>query len=446
MANSNVRERAVDTLMEINEQGRFLNDALAQEFKRLTPLKGEDRALYTRLVEGTLQEMVYIDYYLEQVSSLRVKKMKPIVRNLLRCSAYQILFLDRVPDYAVVDEAVKIVKKRGMAGLGSFVNGVLRTICDNGRDLELPLASDDPVGFLNVYYSMPRWIVRMWYDSLGYAATEGMLKAFSRQDVPICLWTNELKTTPGELKSTLESAGAHLSGLDDFPGAFHAVGLGDIHELVPYQKGMFYIQNESCAMAVRDALEIAGAYLYTSEKPMRILDVCASPGGKSLYAANLLKDRARIEARDITAHKKERLDRNITRMGYNRLIHTAMRDALVFNKDDVGAYDLVMVDAPCSGLGVVGSKPDLRHRVTPDDIEFLSGTQRDMLSVCSKYVAKGGFLMYSTCTISEAENAENTAWMAQDPEFELLVERSFLPVEENPSIDGFYYAMFRRGG
>ena len=444
MAMANARERAVDSLMEINEKGRLLSEALEKEYNRLKPLKGEDRALYTRLLEGTLQEMVYIDYCIEQVSSLKIKRMKPYIRNVLRVSSYQLLFMDRVPGYAAVNEAVKLVKRRGMAGLCSFVNGVLRTISDEDFNVTLPDAASDPVGFLSVTYSMPRWIVRMWNDYMGFAVCENMLKSISASDVPVYLWTNERKIKPDKLFEALKKAGVKVEKSKDFPGAMYASNLGDIRKLEAYQKGYFYIQNKSCGIAVRDALEVAGAYLYNSEKPMKMLDVCAAPGGKSLYAANLLGERVRIEARDITERKKQKLDENIARMGYGKIINTSLKDALVLNEDDIGKYDLVFVDAPCSGLGVTGRKPDIRHRVSPDDIEFLAGTQKDMLSVCSKYTVPGGYLVYSTCTVNHFENSDNAKWAAENLDLELLAEREIVPDMSDSGMDGFYYAIFRR--
>lgn len=436
------------SLMEINEEGVYSTDALQAVYEKYPDLPVKDRNLYTRLVEGTMEHLLTLDYCLNQISKLPVAKMKPMIRSLLRMSAYQILYLNRIPDHAVCNEAVEIAKRNGAVSLKGFVNGVLRNLARKKNALQFPDPKKEPKQYLSVWYSMPEWIVEQWTLQLGLSKTQQVLKAFSGEK-PLCAWVNTTRFSAEEVRKELEQEGVEVEEHPYLPQAFLLHGISGLERLSAFQKGMFYLQDTSSVLA---------AALCGAKENMRIFDVCGAPGGKSLYLANCLNGTGEVLCRDLSASKVSRIEENIRRMGFSNM-KAQIQDACELRKEDLASADLVVADLPCSGLGVAGRKSDIRYRIRPKDVENLALLQRKILGVVSGYVKPGGKLLYSTCTISGKENEENVRWIREHLPLEPVPlqnvprvlrkgteQEGYLQLLPQDGIyhDGFFIALFQR--
>ena len=394
----NVRELALDILMEVLERGGLSHVVLNQALSKYQYLEKQDRAFVTRVTEGTLEYLIQIDYVIGQYSKTKIEKMKPLIRTLLRMSVYQILRMDRIPDSAVCDEAVKLAVKRRFQGLKGFVNGVLRAIARGKGELVFP---DD-----SVRYSMPGWLIDMWKKEYPETVVYEMLNAFLEKR-RLCV---RLKGTPRERQRTeesLQSQGAVVEKSEYSEEIRYLSGIDHLEALAAFRDGWIQVQDLSSSFVALAAAPRKGQYC---------VDVCAAPGGKSLHMADLLGDQGFVEARDISQNKIALIEDNIRRHGVSN-IRTRVMDALEFDQESAEKADILLADLPCSGLGILGRKPDIKYRVSPESISELAELQRKILSVVWRYVKPQGTL-YSTCTISRKENEENAAWFAEEYPFE----------------------------
>ncbi|MCM1283924.1 MAG: 16S rRNA (cytosine(967)-C(5))-methyltransferase RsmB [Muribaculaceae bacterium] len=433
MTDVNMRSLALDILLAVNEDGQYSHILLNQVLEKYQYLPKRERAFLTRLVEGTLERQITLDYVINAFSKTKVHKMKPVIRNLLRLGAYQIMYMNSVPDSAAVSEAVKLAKKRGFTGLSGFVNAVLRSIArDGGSRVEWPNGREKPVEALSIAYSIPQWIIQMWADAYGMDKTREILSGFSEEQ-GFSIRVNLQKTTPEQLMKELRGEGLTVEQLS-MPCALFVSGVDYLKGLKSFQEGKFYVQDMS-SMRVAELADVQqGDY---------VIDICAAPGGKSLHLAELLNGTGMVEARDLSARKVELIEENLRRHGAQNLRAVQM-DASVHDEGSVEKADVLICDLPCSGLGVLGRKPDIRYRMTMEQAKELSLLQRTLLGTTQDYVKRGGSLLYSTCTIHPAENEENVAWFLREyPEYELLYEEQSFPGGENR--DGFFLAKFRRG-
>lgn len=395
----NVRELALDILMEVLERGGLSHVVLNQALSKYQYLEKQDRAFVTRVTEGTLEYLIQIDYVIGQYSKTKIEKMKPLIRTLLRMSVYQILRMDRIPDSAVCDEAVKLAVKRRFQGLKGFVNGVLRAIARGKGELVFP---DD-----SVRYSMPGWLIDMWKKEYPETVVYEMLNAFLEKR-RLCV---RLKGTPRERQRTeesLQSQGAVVEKSEYSEEIRYLSGIDHLEALAAFRDGWIQVQDLSSSFVALAAAPRKGQYC---------VDVCAAPGGKSLHMADLLGDQGFVEARDISQNKIALIEDNIRRHGVSN-IRTRVMDALEFDQESAEKADILLADLPCSGLGILGRKPDIKYRVSPESIVELAELQRKILSVVWRYVKPQGTLVYSTCTISRKENEENAAWFAEEYPFE----------------------------
>jgi len=395
----NVRELALDILMEVLEQGGLSHVVLNQALSKYQYLEKQDRAFVTRVTEGTLEYLIQIDYVIGQYSKTKIEKMKPLIRTLLRMSVYQILYMDRIPDSAVCDEAVKLAVKRRFQGLKGFVNGVLRAIARGKGELVFP---DD-----SVRYCMPGWLIDMWKKEYPETVVYEMLNAFLEKR-RLCV---RLKGTPRERQRTeesLQSQGAVVEKSEYSEEIRYLSGIDHLEALAAFRDGWIQVQDLSSSFVALAAAPRKGQYC---------VDVCAAPGGKSLHMADLLGDQGFVEARDISQNKIALIEDNIRRHGVSN-IRTRVMDALEFDQESAEKADILLADLPCSGLGILGRKPDIKYRVSPESIVELAELQRKILSVVWRYVKPQGTLVYSTCTISRKENEENAAWFAEEYPFE----------------------------
>ena len=408
------REIVLGLLMDITEHDVYSHIALGNVLSKYQYLDKKERAFITRVTEGTLEHLIELDYILSQFSKVKVKKMKPVIRNILRSAVYQMKYMDSVPDRAVCSEAVKLAVRRGFSGLKGYVNGVLRSIARGLDSIEYPA---DEVQRLSVKYSCPEWIVQMWQKAYSRDVVETMLGSF-RGERPLTIRCCLNRATPEELVEELEKEGVTAVRHPYLPYAFEIKGYDYLESLESFRKGLFCVQDVSSMLVGELSRPVSGA---------QVIDVCAAPGGKALHVAEQLsvmaadsgEPQGSVEARDLTEYKTGLIRENIERSGLSN-IKAVWQDACVPVEEDRGRGDLVIADLPCSGLGVLGRKADLKYRASKEGIRELAALQRKILSCVQEYVKTGGTLMYSTCTVSPAENEENVRWFLEKyPEFEL---------------------------
>lgn len=398
------REIVLGLLMDITEHDVYSHIALGNVLSKYQYLDKKERAFITRVTEGTLEHLIELDYILSQFSKVKVKKMKPVIRNILRSAVYQLKYMDSVPDSAVCNEAVKLAVKKGFGPLKGFVNGVLRSAARGIDAVEYP---SGPVEALSVRYSMPEWILKMWLEEYGRETVEMMLADFQKEK-PLTIRCNISRCQPAELEARLEKEGVRAAGHPYLPYACRITGYDYLGDLESFREGLFAVQDVSSMLVGEIADPKPGDY---------IIDVCAAPGGKSIHLADRLAGTGHVEARDLTEYKTALIRENIDRMGMKNITAVQM-DASVQDASSVSKADIVIADLPCSGLGVLGKKTDLKYRVTEKQLEDLVRLQRSILDVVCGYVKPGGVLIYSTCTINRAENQENVKWfLAEHPDF-----------------------------
>ncbi len=424
MTNStNTRELALDMLLAIDRDGQYSHLVLRDVLDKYQYLSKQERAFLTRLTEGTVERMLTLDYVIDQFSKTKVKKMKPLIRELMRLSVYQIMYMDGVPDAAVCNEAVKLARKRGFSGLSGFVNGVLRSVARGWKNVTFQNES--------VRYSVPEWIIDGWNADYGRDVTEKMLEAFM-QPAKITVRTNTQKCTPEELKDRLSQEGVTVEAIEGISYAFALSGFDYLAGLGSFQDGWFYVQDISSMTVAHAADPKKGDY---------IIDVCAAPGGKSSHLAELLDGSGMVEARDLTEYKVGLIEENILRHDLHNM-KAVQQDATLFDETSVEKADILICDLPCSGLGVIGRKSDIRYKMTAEKAHDLAVLQQEMLDTVWKYVKRGGKLIYSTCTIHKEENEDNVAaFLQKHPQFTLVEQRQIFPMEGS---DGFFVAKMIR--
>ena len=427
-----VRELVLDILMEVNEKEQYSHLVIRDVLNKYQYLEKQERAFLTRLAEGTIEHLLEMDFIINSFSKVKVKKMKPLIRNLLRMSVYQLKYMDSIPDAAVCNEAVKLAKKRGFGQLRGFVNGVLRSIAREMSHLQYPDEKLEPVRFLEVMYSVPVWMVEQWIKDYGYEKTKHICESFFEERA-ITIRTNLLRIQPAELKTRLEAEGVTVNEVPTLSYAFEISGFDYLQSLESFKKGLFYVQDISSMMVAEAAAPEQNSY---------IIDVCAAPGGKSTHLAEKMQGTGMVEARDLTEYKVSLIEENIERHGLTNM-NAVQMDATMLDEASIHKADILICDLPCSGLGVMGKKTDIRYKMTAEKQQDLVQLQRDILSTVHVYVTSGGTLVYSTCTIHKGENEGNVEWFLKEhPEFELISMEQMFPGENYH--DGFFIAKLIR--
>lgn len=432
MASSvNDRELILEILLMITRDGEYSHIALRQVLDQYQYLDKKERSFITRVVNGTLERMIEIDYILNQFSKVKVNKMKPVIRAIMRSSVYQLKYMDAIPNAAVCNEAVKLSIKRGFGQLRGFVNGVLRNISRNLDAIEYP---EDELLSLSVQYSLPRWILEEWIQDYGKEKAKLMAEA-SLETPPLAVRFDESKITKKELMDLLKEENVRTSEIPNVSCGLYLSGYDRLTALDSFNKGYYQVQDVS-SMQV--------AYLADPKEGDFCIDVCAAPGGKAIHVAELLNGTGHVEARDLTDYKVDLIWENIERSGLKN-IEAKRQDATVLSSDSLEKADLVIADLPCSGLGVLARKVDLKYKMTLDSQRDLEKLQRQILATVQAYVKPGGTLIYSTCTVNKKENSLNAHWFEKEyPDFHLELEEQRLQgIHEG---DGFYIAKFRREG
>ncbi len=419
-----VRAAAAEILEEVMDRGGKSHLLLSAALKKHPEWAARDRRFLTNLVHGTLQELPYLDARLRLLSSVPPEKMKPAVRSALRLGLYQLFFMDRVPASAAVNESVQLVKKRGLGGLSGFVNGVLRAAAKKTDWPRLGAAEE---------LALPEALYQRLCAQFGEEKTAAIAQAY-RAPSRLSLRINRNRIGMDEAADMLRTDGFEILG-EEYGFLFLRPG-----ESAPppeksraVQEGFAQPQDKSTAAGILAAAIRPG---------MRVLDLCAAPGGKALQAADLMEDRGEVLACDLTESKGRLIRENAARCAFS-CIRPCQADARVFDPEKVGRFDLVIADLPCSGLGAAGRKPEIKYRAGEEEIRSLAALQKRILQNAFEYVRPGGQLLYSTCTLTKEENEENAAFIAQTGSFEKIKEETILPAEGR---DGFYFALFRKNG
>ncbi len=442
----NVRELALGILLAVTKNGENSHTVLSavlekyqylsrQERGFLTRLK--ERAFLSRLTHGTLERLLELDYIIGLFSRTRVTKLKPAIREILRMGVYQLRYMNAVPASAACNEAVRLAGKKGFVSLKGFVNGVMRGIARNLDTIAYPDETKHPLYAWSIRYSIPEWILTRWSRDYGMQKAKSIAESFQKER-RLSVRVNRTKTTRRELIQRLSERGitaecAVLPSFPEFDAALYLSGYDHLTAIPEFTEGLFAVQDISSMLVVPVASPHPGDY---------VIDVCSAPGGKSLHAADVMGGTGMVEARDVSEYKTGLIEENIRRCGM-RNIRVVCQDARVWDADSSDAADVVIADLPCSGLGTLRKKPEIRYRMTEETIEGLIRLQREILEVSCRYVKPGGTLVFSTCTIDGEENEENTRWFLEcHTGFSLAFQRQFFPDEGE--FDGFYIAKFIR--
>ncbi len=424
----NVRELVLKALYRIAIDEAYSNQAL-KEILSHKEMDAKNRGFATELLVGVVRNQMKLDYIIAKFSKIKLKKLSPWVHQILRMGVYQIVCMDKVPESAACNESVKLARRYAHGAAQGYINGVLRNVAREKENFEYPV---DPMERMSVVYSCPLWLTEKLVSQYGIDGCEKILKA-SHQKYPVSIRVNRLKTTPGELQEELNQEGILTEMDPDMPWRLWVTGALDIQKSKAYQNGKYTIQNMS-SMAAVEAL---------SPKPGdTVMDLCAAPGGKTTFAAEMMENKGKILAMDIHLHKTELIEKSAKRLGIS-IIETKAGDASVFMPEWEVRADRVLVDAPCSGIGVIHKKPDIKWRRKEEDILALCEIQKGILETASKYVKVNGVLVYSTCTILEEENQrQSAAFLERHPEF--FMEREQLIFTHETGGSGFYIAKFIR--
>lgn len=439
----NARETALQALLAIEEGGSYANLALGAAKQHLSPA---DRGLANELTQGVTRRRATLDWYLQKLLKDPLSKLTPPIRNILRLGAYQLLFLERVPASAAVDESVKLAHRYGHAGVAKLVNGVLRNLDRQKAELAPPAYEDAPVDALVSRYSLPRWLAERWHRDFGAASER--LGAWSITPPALALRANTLKTTPAALEAALAEAGVAVTPSPVAPEGFRLQETVDVTSLPGYNEGWWYVQDEGAMLVSRCLAPQPGE---------TVIDVGAAPGGKTTHLAQLMENQGEIYAVEARGGRLRLLEENCRRLGVTN-VKAVERDAL--DLSELPDADRILLDVPCSGLGVLPRKPDVRWRQTPEAISGLVETQNALLDAAAGRLKPGGVIVYSTCTISPEENQGVIhAFLARHPEFRLGDLRPCLPSHwraelESPGmiqllpfkhgVDGFFIAQLVR--
>jgi len=460
--NVNEREIVLDILLEV-EKGTYLKTILGQVLEKYAYLPANEKAFIKILSAGCLERQITLDYIIGLKSKVKPEKMKPVVRALLRMAVYQLKFMDGVPASAAINEAVKIAKKRKFVNLAPFINGVLRNI-DRLGEISLGDIEDK-----SIRYSCPKWLVasvEKWYGS---EKADAILRS-TIEKPEMMLRVNTDMNTREELSAILAEEGIQTEASKVLGDMLIVQGSAVVGSSKAFAEGRYTVQDLSSVIAGYVAAgAVAGSDAFSGEKEegtsrsgevgkIKVLDMCAAPGGKAILAAQLLGNRAEITACDLTDVKVELIKNALERMKVEN-VRAVAHDALCFDEEYKNTFDLVIADLPCSGLGVIARKGDIKYRMTEADLESLEGLQRDILKNAAAYVKPGGVLMYSTCTINPGENAKQVDYLQEELGLKMRPFSSLLPdifakradaagyLQLLPGIDpcdGFFISVFEK--
>ncbi len=435
------RQIAFEALLKIHKEGAYSNLILDNMLKDNPELDERDKAFITNLVYGSLDRLIIIDFNLSLYLNQPSKKLKPELHTILILGAYQILFMDKVPDHAAVSESVQLAKVNKSAFAASLVNAVLRRVANNG--LRYPEADENSTEYISIRYSCPQWLVELWADSYGIENAKALAEK-ALEPGPITIRVNTTKTNPDELMWKLAEEGVITENSKEIPEAMFLSNTGPVDSLSAYEEGFFHVQDLSSQFCCK-ALD--------PKEGEEIFDLCAAPGGKSFTVAEIMKGTGKVCSFDIYQSKIELIRQGASRLGLEN-INVYFQDAAVYNKN-YGKADKILCDVPCSGLGIIRRKPEIRYK-NRRELEVLPEIQYEILCNAVNYLKPQGKIVYSTCTLNPAEN-DNICdrFLSEHPDFKLA---DYLPEVERYSekdrylslmphihgTDGFFIAVFER--
>ncbi len=436
--NKNAREVSVEVLGRVLNQGAYSNIALNHAFSSAS-LEKEDVGLVTEIVYGTLKYLITIDDLLERHMTMPLKKLEHKILNLLRISIYQLKYLDKVPSYAVINEAVELSKKFSKKASG-FVNGVLRGYL---RKKDEPIKYKSEEDELSKTYSYPLWMIHLFQDQYREKAEEIMKGLNERPSITFRV--NQLKMNRDTALALLIESGYEAVKTEISPYGVEITGGRNILQNELYQQGILTVQDESSMMVAPLLIDDTGSYM----------DLCAAPGGKATHLAELTQDKAQVYAFDLYDNKIKLIKENQERLGLTSLVSTKHDAKLPLEKMEETSN--VLLDAPCSGLGIIRKKPEIKYMKTREELNSLVILQRELLENAAGFVKKEGILIYSTCTLNKEENEENARWFLENhDEFKALpvfygekenfiyTEEGFLTILPGKTMDGFFISRFIR--
>ena len=415
----NARECALRVLYDIEYNGAYSNLALKNALS--AEYSAQDRAFITALVYGVTDKRLMLDYIITRHSKIKLKKISKYIRIILRMGIYQLKFTDKIPASAAVNESVKLAKRYGHASSAGFVNGVLRNV--ERSEIEYPENGGE---YLSVKYSFPPGLCQRWVKRFGYDFTEKLMSAYS-EPAHLTLRQNTLKTTPENLFERLKENDVRAELTD---GYITADGFDISHDDL-YKNGCYTVQ---------DAAAMKAAEILAPKKGETVIDMCAAPGGKTTHMAELMENEGRILAFDIHEHKIDLIRKNAERLGIT-IIDARVQDGCEYDESYTDIADKILCDVPCSGLGIIRRKPEIKYGYDAEN--DLPQIQRTILNNATRYLKQGGEIVYSTCTIEEAENEGVTGgFLSDNPDFEKLFEKTFYPHIDGT--DGFYICKMRK--
>lgn len=425
------REAALRALRDVDVKEAYANLALDHHLTG-SRLEGRERALATELAYGVTRRRATLDWAIAQVATRPLEQMDPWIRNILREAVYQILFMDRIPQSAAVDQAVELAKTYGHVGVAKFVNGVLRSLLRKLPELPWPDEAADPVRALAVRHSYPDWLVAEWRERFGAGEAVRLLEAGNAVP-PLTIRANRLKASREAVAEALAVEGIKTEPTRLSPQGLiihDLTGSSHLDKLRSMKQGLFTVQDES-AMLVAPVLD--------PEPGWTVIDLAAAPGGKSTHLAELMKNEGRVIAVDIHPHKVDLIEQNAKRLGAT-IVQAVSLDAREIGKAMPNQADAILCDVPCSGLGTLARRADARWRKSPADIEAMVPIQRAILEGAAAALKSGGVLVYSTCTIHPAENQELIhSFLADHQEFALDTIWPHLPplISREGQADGY---------
>ncbi len=438
----NAREIAYKVLLDIEKNKNYSNMAINKHFKDVK-LSNQDRGLATEIIYGVIENKYYIDYMIDKLSKVKTNKMEIYVKTLLRMGIYQIMFLNSISDYAAVNETVNLAKKKN-SKVSGFINGILRNVIRQKETIGQIKVKDD-IDYLAIKYSYDKWMIRNWMIHFGREFTEELLEANSQRP-SIYLRTNTLKITRDELIEKLEKENIKASKVNVVEEAIKVENLKDIENNSLYKEGLFTVQDISSMLV--------GKVMNLKENSL-VLDVCSAPGGKTTHMATLMNNTGQVVSRDIYEHKLKLIKASCKRLSLTN-VDVQEYDGLSLDKESVGKFDYVLADVPCSGLGIIRRKPEIKYK-EKEEFRDLPPIQKKILENASKYVKKGGTLIYSTCTIQDSENIDIiNEFLQKNKNFELAPinevkvdldnqEKGYMKIYPNVhEMDGFFISKLIR--
>lgn len=428
------REVALEVIDKVHRSQSYANLLLPKVLTK-EKLSVQDTALVTELVYGTLRAQGTLDWILAKFSTQPVNKIPGKALDILRLGIYQLFYLEKVPSHAAVNESVELAKKSTHAGMVKFVNAVLREISRKRAEVRPPDLQEDSVAYLSVVNSHPVWLVKKWIDELGFEETQALTKADNLRP-KLCIRANTLKISPGNLIVDLRKKGIQADASFFVPEAVVVQSPGDITGWPEFNEGLFTVQGEASMLV---------SYVVNAKRGETILDLCAAPGGKATHLAQMMRNEGKIIAIDINAKRLALINKAAKRLGIG-IIETVQADVTELSSEMVPQADKVLVDAPCSGLGVLAKRPDARWRKKPEQIKELVMLQRKLLDSAAKFVRSGGALIYSTCTISKDENQDVVeSFLTKHREFEIEDVSVYLPGRIKPKESWAQFYPHRNG-